>query len=255
MKLIVDIGNSNIVIGIQQNQQWKHFWRINTQKKASEYHYSLKINNLLWEASISPSDIDDFILSTVVPELKTIFNNVLYKLNRQKVLVLDKSIYPKLNIKIPNPNEMGTDLVANALAVHNKYFQNNIIIDFGTALTFTIVNKKGEIIGVNIAPGIKTAINALSDKASQLEPVPLELPDNPIGYNTQTAIQNGVLIGYVGLVSHMIKVIQKNLGHNYTVIATGGLSEILSKQIPQIKIINKNLTLEGLALLPMFIND
>ncbi len=254
MKLVVDIGNTNIVLGLKNKEKWQHIWRLETNKKASEYQYSLKINNLLWEEGLNPNDINHTILSTVVPELKNPFIHLLYKLNHTDVIVMDKHVYPQLNLNILNPDEIGSDLVANVLSAHNKYRQNSIIIDFGTALTFTVVDRTGKILGVNIAPGIKTAINALSDKTSQLDPVPLILPKNPLGQDTQTAIQNGVLIGYTGLISHMIEVIKNKVGQNYKVIATGGLSEILSHHLPQIEIIDKHLTLDGLAMLPDFVD-
>ena len=255
MKIVADIGNTNIVVGIKNRGNWEHIWRFKTDKKGNSYQYSLKLNNLLWEAGIHPDKLTGKILSSVVPELKETYIKVLEGLNTLPVIVLDKNLYPKLDIKILNPNEIGTDLVANALAAHHKIQDNVIIIDFGTALTFTVIDKKGEILGVNIAPGIKTAINALSDKASQLDWVPLEVPEIPLGTDTKTAIQNGVLIGYTGLISHMIKTIKNYLNGEFTVIATGGLSGVLQGYLPQINHFDKNLTLDGLALLPELIEN
>ncbi len=249
MKLAVDIGNTNVVIGLQKDNEWQHIWRLETDKEAEEYNYSIKLNNLLWEAGINPDEIEKMVLSTVVPDLKEIFISLLNKLNGHRVIPVDKKIYPKLNIHIPNPDEIGTDLVANAVAVYNKYKQDFIIIDFGTALTFTVIDANGHILGVNITPGIKTAINSLSDNTSQLDPVPLVLPASPLGHNTQSAIQNGVLIGYTGVISHMIKVLKNEVGDQYRVIATGGLSQILSDHLPQIDIIDRNLTLDGLSII------
>jgi type III pantothenate kinase len=253
-KLIIDIGNSNIVIGIKEKNEWKHIWRIPTIKKAPKFHFALKISNLLFEAGIDINQIDYKIISSVVPELNIKFRTLLKRLNSKKLIELNEKTYPYLNISIPNPQEIGADLVANALAAHNIYKDNIIIVDFGTALTFTIIDKNGEILGVNIAPGIKTAINVLAEKTSQLDLVPLKIPENPIGHNTETAIQNGVLRGYIGLVNHMIKSIKKQTDENFKVVATGGLADVLTPHISEINIVNNNLTLEGLALLPELIN-
>ncbi len=254
-KLVIDIGNSNIVIGIKENKKWKYVWRLSTQKKAPKFHYALKISNLLFEAGIDVKDIEVKILSSVVPELNSKFRTLLNRLNNNELIELNHKLYPQLNIKIPQPEEIGTDLVANSLAAFNLYKKNIIIVDFGTALTFTIIDKKGKILGVNIAPGIKTAINVLAEKTSQLDPVPLKVPEDPIGHTTETAIQNGVLRGYIGLVSYMIQTIKKETGIDFTVVATGGLADVLTQYIPEINLVNNHLTLDGLALLPGFIKQ
>jgi len=248
MILVADIGNTNIVVGIYK-QKWQYIWRFTTDKQASIHDYSLKINNALWEAGIDPKDIVSKVLSSVVPELKDLFVTLLTNLSSSQLIVLDKNIYAKLPIVIPNKNEIGTDLVANVMAAHHLHKENLIIVDFGTALTFTAVDKFGNIKGINIAPGIKTAINALEDKASQLDMVPLVFPKNVLGHNTVEAIQNGVLIGYVGLVSHMILVIKQDLGQDYKVLATGGLSTILLDRLPVINYVEPNLTIDGLLLI------
>ncbi len=253
MKLVVDIGNTNVVIGLKKKAEWLQIWRFATDKKALAYDYSIKLNNALWELGIDPEDIHYKILSSVVPELKDKFENLLNKFNHAPLLVLDMSFFVRLNIKIPRHDEIGSDLVANALAAYHIYKEDLIIVDFGTALTFTALNHKGEILGVNIAPGLKTAMNALGDKTSQLDRVPLVLPDKPLGINTETAIQNGVLLGYIGLVSYMIERIKKELGASYKVLVTGGLVHVLKHKLPQINYVNPNLTLEGLALLPDFV--
>ena len=255
MKLVIDIGNSNVVVGINKAGEWLHIWRFITDKQAKALDYGIKLLNVLWDTGISVEQISHKILSTVVPELKAEFVKMLDNLNDAPTLVLEKDTFPFLNLTIPAADEIGTDLVANALAVHNLYHTNAIIIDFGTALTFTVINKKGRILGVNIAPGLKTAMNALGDKTSQLDSVPLVLPDNPLGTNTETAIQNGVLLGYIGLISYMIKQIKQVFDEEYQVIVTGGLVNVLKDRIPQIDLVVPNLTLDGLALLPQFIKS
>ena len=246
MTLAIDIGNTNIVIGLFDNEEWKYVWRLETKKAESLLFYSYKVNDMLWEAGIDVGDIETKVLSTVVPELKGLFIELLEKLNDNKLVVLDKLIYNKLGILISNPYEIGSDLVANALAAYKMYKDNIIVIDFGTALTFTVINNRGELIGVNIAPGLKTAINALVGNTSQLPKVDLIMPLNPIGTNTVEAIQNGVLIGYVGLVKYMIKVINSYLGETHKVVVTGGLSLVIAPHVGDIDFIEPNLTLYGL---------
>ena len=245
MKLVVDIGNSNIVFGIFENK-WKHVWRFETKKDKSALYYSLKLNELLWESGIAPENIEFKVVSSVVPKLKDVFVEVLDKLNDKPLVVLDRNIYDKLDIDIKNPLEMGTDLVANAIAAHKLYSGDVIIVDFGTALTFTVMDESGNISGVNIAPGLKTALNALVGNTAQLPKVPLEFPPQPIGTNTIEAIQNGILIGYIGLVKYMIKAIKTYLGSDYKTVVTGGMSSVIAPNIGEIDFIEPNLTLYGL---------
>ena len=246
MKLITDIGNSNIVIGIYDNNAWKQMWRIKTDKNADIHYYSLELNNLLFEAGIDFDEISQKVMSSVVPELTELFFQVLDKVNNAPNILLNHNVFDKLNIQITNPQEIGTDLVANVIAAHNLYHKNMIIIDFGTALTFTVVDKNGLIKGINIVPGIKTAIKSLGDNTSQLDTVPLQLPKNILGQNTIEAIQNGILIGYIGLITYMIKTIKNNLGDDYKVLITGGLSSILKNKLPIIDYVNNDLTLYGI---------
>lgn len=245
MKLVVDIGNSNIVFGIFENK-WKYVWRFETKKKETALYYSLKLTELLWESGIDVKDIEFKVLSSVVPKLKDAFVEVLEKLNDKPLVILDRNIYDKLDIDIKNPLEMGTDLVANAIAAHKLYNGDVIIVDFGTALTFTAMDEAGNISGVNIAPGLKTAVNALVGNTAQLPKVKLELPSHPVGTNTVEAIQNGVLIGYIGLVKYMIKAIKTYLGNDYKTVVTGGMSSIIAPNIGEIDFIEPNLTLYGL---------
>lgn len=248
MVLVVDIGNTNIVIGLYDGQKWVNTWRVETNKSETFLFYSYKINDFLWEAKIDVNEIEYKVMSSVVPDLKPIFIEVLEKINTNKVVVLDKNNYHLLDVKLSNPNEIGSDLVANATAVNVLYpNQNTIIIDFGTALTFTVVDSAGKVIGVNIAPGLKTAIAALVGNTSQLPEVELIMPKEPIGTNTIEAIQNGVLIGYVGLVKYMIKVIKSHLELDFKVVTTGGLSGVIAPHVGEIDFVEPNLTIYGLA--------
>jgi len=246
MILAIDIGNSNVVIGIHEDGVWKHLWRLKTVSKETIFYYQMKLSHCFTEEGINTSDIEEIVLSSVVPDLTDKFSAFLREINPSSFILFDRRIYSKLNVSTSNPFEIGTDIMANVIAVHELWHQNTIIVDFGTALTFTLVNKNGEIEGVNIVPGIKTAIKALSSNAAQLHEVSLEFPNNTMGKNTVEAIQNGVLIGYHGLVKHMIDIIQTNKNNRCKVIATGGLSTVIPELVDSFDTIDKYLTLNGL---------
>jgi type III pantothenate kinase len=244
LTLVVDIGNSNVVFGLFEGEHCIKTWRTNTVRNETEQYYQLRLTEYFLESDIVPSSIAAVVMSSVVPDLSPLFSKVLKKINAEQFAILDHSIYHKLQISTSNPYEMGTDLMANAIAAYDIWQENTIIVDFGTALTFTWVKENGEIGGVNIVPGIKTAINALSSNAAQLHSVPLKMPDQIIGKNTIGAIQAGVLIGYQGLIRHMIQSIETQVGKACKTIATGGLAGI----IPALNfdLVDKELTLKGL---------
>ena len=245
MVLVCDIGNTNVVLGVFDGS-WRYIWRIQTSKHEPSAHYSYIINQHLWEEEINPNDIEYIIMSSVVPELKDTFTDLFRSLSQSPLFVLDRQVYDILPVDVTNPMEIGTDIVANCMGARSKYNGDLLIIDFGTALSFTVLDANGKILGVNIAPGIKIAIETLMTRTSQLPVVDICFPAIPIGINTVEAIQNGVLIGYTGLIKHMISVIKDHLKRDMAVIATGGLSSILSPQINEIDHLESNLTLDGL---------
>lgn len=250
MLLAIDIGNSNVTIGLYHLTEWKYIWRLTTRtdREASLY-YQVQVSNRLFEANIAPGQIQRVVLSSVVPDLTPVFEHLSQHLLEQNALTIRPELYHKLPLVIDRPNEIGTDLLANAAGAFYLYGQDCIVVDFGTALTFTTVNAQGHILGVSIVPGLKTAISALFQKTAQLPEVPLHLPDSAVGKNTVHAIQSGVLIGYVGLVRHMLQAIRAELGQHYQAIATGGLSSILHPLRNDFYRINPHLTLDGLRLI------
>jgi type III pantothenate kinase len=155
----------------------------------------------------------------------------------------------QLPIDILNPFEIGSDLVANAAAAHFKYKKACIVVDFGTALTFTTISSTGKILGVSIAPGLKTAIRSLSQNTAKLFDVPLVMPTSALGKNTVTAIQSGILIGYEGLVRNMVLKIREEVQEECHAIATGGLSSIISPLHDFFHAVEPNLTLDGLRMI------
>jgi type III pantothenate kinase len=163
-------------------------------------------------------------------------------------IILGPDLYEKLPIKVLNPYQIGSDLVANSLAAFEKYGEYVTVIDFGTALTFTTVGSGGRILGVSIAPGLNTAVNALAGKTAQLPRVHLIPPPSVLGLNTTHAIQSGIVLGYAGLVDSIVRRIETELKREITVVATGGLSTIMAPIIHTIHHVEPLLTLEGLKL-------
>ena len=250
MILVVDIGNSNAVIGLRNETDWQGIWRLKTQSdKQAKVFYTEKLGDIFLENDVSTAQIEGAILSTVVPSLRSLFDELLSQTFHLDVLHVLPDLYQKLNFEVPRPHQIGSDLVANAYAGLKKYGGKVSVVDFGTALTFTTVDDHGKILGVSIAPGIKTAIKALVDNTAQLPDIPLELPESVLGNNTIHAMQAGILWGYVGMVKEMSKKIRSELSEDYRMIATGGLSFIMKELEEVFDHFDKNLTMDGLHLM------
>jgi type III pantothenate kinase len=249
MILVLDIGNSDITIGLYNHKAWLHVWRIGSVADRPELYYGIKIRDYFSEAGIAITDVEKIVLSSVVPNLTDKIINVTVTLFEKNLVVLGPDVYPKLPIKVLNPYEIGSDLVANAVAAYTMFKANCVVVDFGTALTFTTISASSEIVGVSIVPGLKTAIRALSQNTAKLFDVPLEMPASVLGKNTVHAIQAGILIGYEGLVKFMLERIRQELkDENLSTVATGGLSTIITPQNGTFTRIEPNLTLDGLRL-------
>jgi len=217
---------------------------MDTIQLESEYYYSIRLSELFVEDGIKNEDVQAIVLSSVVPDLTATFVRVLCSINGDNFRLLDQSLYPELEVSTINPYEMGTDLMANAIAAHDIWKEDTIIVDFGTALTFTLVRASGQVEGVNILPGLKTAVKSLSAHTAQLQEVRLEYPKNLLGKNTIEAIQNGVLYGYTGVVAYMLSIIRNKYNPHCKTIATGGMSSILTNI--EFDLVDRNLTLNGL---------
>lgn len=246
MVLTIDIGNTNIVFGIAKNGSWLKIWRIQTDKSKTADEYEVIFRSLFASAEIDQPEIGRTILSSVVPSLIRPFREMLMNFLGHFPTVVEPSIYHKLPIQVLNPYEIGADLVADATAAFTKYKLPCMVIDFGTALTFTTISKSGEILGVAIAPGLQTALKSLTGNTAQLPDVQLVSPPSVLGKNTIHAIQSGLVFGFAGLVDSMISRTENELGESLTVVATGGLAEVLSSVSEKIETIDRDLTLDGL---------
>lgn len=246
MILTIDIGNSNIVFGVTERDEWLKIWRIQTDSSKTADEYEVIFRTLFTSSKICKSEISLSILSSVVPSLVRPFQEMLNQLLGHSGILVEPSIYPKLPIQVLNPYEIGTDLVADATAAFLRYGGPCMVIDFGTALTFTTISKTGEILGVAIAPGLQTALKSLTGNTAQLRDVQLIPPPSVLGKNTIHAIQSGLVLGFAGLVDSIVAATEAELNEKLTIIATGGLSSVLKDVSNRIGIIDENLTLDGL---------
>jgi type III pantothenate kinase len=249
MLLAVDIGNSDITLGLWNGESWASHWRIPSRTEFPEVFYAVKLRDLFLESSQPVESVKTIVLSSVVPDLIEKIRNVIKMLFEKEPILLGPDVYAKLPLTILSPHEIGADLVANAMAAHFKLKQTCIVVDFGTALTFTTVSGDGKILGVSIVPGLRTALKSLSQNTAKLFDVPLEMPNSALGTNTVTAIQSGIVIGYEGLVKNMVGAIRKELGVDCPATATGGLSFVITSLKSFFYLVDPLLTLNGLRII------
>lgn len=252
MQLILDIGNSNIVSAIYQDGNCIYTNRIKTDKFQPAFYYQNYFSRILLELSLRPERISDICISSVVIEITdTIVEAVVFYFGKSP-FVINPEVIIGLDMPVPRPYEIGSDLVANAYTIYKKEMRDSIVVDFGTALTFTVVSAEKGVLGVTIAPGLKTSIKALSASTSRLPEVPLKMPESSIGKNTVHAIQAGVLFGYIGLVKEITNRIRNETGAHYRLVATGGLSAILEPLESYFDEIDPHLTLSGIQLMHQY---
>ncbi|PQA60339.1 type III pantothenate kinase [Siphonobacter curvatus] len=247
MFLAIDVGNTDIVFGIHPGSGWRCQFRIPTHYSTRSADYEVRVRTLFLENDLKISDITRVGISSVVPGETALIRSLVTELFQLDPFVVGPDLYPLLGLGIASPREIGTDLVCNAVYAWETYQQNSVVVDFGTALTFTVVSE-ARIVGVNIVPGIKTALRSLFANTAQLPEVPLEMPESAIGKNTVHAIQAGILWGYVGLVKEQLFQIQNEVGP-CKVLATGGLSSVLKPLHELFEEVDINLTLNGLKII------
>jgi len=252
MLMVIDIGNTNIVAGLFHDDDLVQDWRLYTDPRRTDDEYSSILRSLFRDCGIAPGTIEKTIISSVVPALNDTFMHMITKVTGKTPIMLTPALFGRLPVHVPESaiHEIGTDLVCDAVAAYTTYKSACIVIDFGTALTFTAVGDDGEIRGVAIAPGLATAVKALFRDTAQLPSVPLEVPPSSLGTNTIHSIQAGVVLGYQGLVESLVARMRKDLGsRNITTVATGGLSFVLEDVTDVFDHIDPMLTLRGLRLI------
>ena len=246
MILVVNIGNSSIRFGVGENHQNLISWTINTKPFKTADELFLMFKNMYDQHSIDKSQIKGIVIGSVVPHQTGIVARALHEIHGIEAMIVDRNT--KSNV-IQHSNQMGTDLYANAVAAHELYPDNKLIIDFGTALTILGIDTSGEVMGVVIAPGVITSLKALVGDTSQLPDIELVPPKSSLGKNTEACMQSGMVYGYIGLVEGLIARIKKEFNKDFYVISTGGLGHIFNPLTDKINKDDKLHTLRGLCLL------
>ena len=249
MLLVIDAGNTNIVLGIYDGEQLLRNWRISTDKSKSADEYGILFNNLLVLTGIGLANITDIIISSVVPTLTGVLERLSLNYFGIKPHLVGPGIKTGMPIHYDNPKEVGADRIVNAVAGYEKFKTSLIIVDFGTATTFDYVNGKGEYCGGAIAPGLMISMEALFQKASKLPWVEIVKPPGVIAKNTVNSMQAGIYYGYIGLVDEIVGRIKRECRENPKVIATGGLAGLIAPESKTIDAVEEYLTLEGLRIL------
>jgi len=261
MLLVIDAGNTNIVFAVREGDHWRGTWRIATDPQRTSDEYAVWLLALLGHARINPADIKGAVIGTVVPA-------ALYHLRRLcrdwfsvEPLIARANLDWGFEIKIDNPNEVGADRLLNAMAAHIRFGGPLVIVDFGTATTFDVVDKDGAYLGGAIAPGINLSIEALHRAAARLPRIGIGRPQSVIGRATVPAMQSGIYWGYVGLVEGIVARIANEFGGPLKCVATGGLAPLFAEGTHVLQHIEPDLTLDGLRMLaernpaPIFTRD
>jgi type III pantothenate kinase len=248
MLLTIDIGNTNLTLGLYEGEKPGPRWRLATVHERMPDEYGLQFLGLLGHADFQPIDLIGVCLASVVPPLTGKIVEACVKYLGQEPLVVDTGVKTGVRIRYEDPRAVGADRIVDAAAVQRLYGGPACVVDFGTATTFDAINKDGDYLGGAIAPGIGIASEALFLRTAKLPRVDLQRPPAAIGRNTVHAMQSGLLFGYVSLVEGMVARFRAELGQETKVIATGGLAEIVARETEVIQIIAPWLTLDGLRI-------
>ena len=224
MFLAVDIGNTNIVLGVFQGDNLIVSSRVFTRKDALADEYAVLFDNILRFDNIDPRLIDSSLISSVVPKLSSVISSAIERISDCKPLILAAGLKTGINITIDNPAQLGSDMVANAAAAVSRYPLPIIVIDLGTAMTFSVIDENKAFLGGAITAGVRTALDGLTLKTSQLQDINIEAPINVIGKNTIDSMKSGFVFGTASLIDGMIQRISKEKNKQFTVVATGGMS-------------------------------
>lgn len=249
MILVIDVGNTNIVLGVYKGKDLLHHWRLSTNRSATVDEYGMNIHNLFHYAGIRMEQIEGVIISSVVPPLMRALEQLCMKYLRKTPLVVGPGVKTGLNIRYENPREVGADRIVNSVAGIVKYGAPLIVVDFGTATTFDYIDASGSYLGGAIVPGIGISTEALYQRAAKLPRIELVKPKSVIGRNPVTSMQAGIIYGYAGQVDGIVNRIRKEFQVSPRVVATGGLAELISTESETIEEVDPLLTLEGLRII------
>ena len=249
MLLCIDIGNTNIMLGLYDDDTLGPHWRLSTDHDRMPDEFAMQLINLLHYAGIAREQIAGVAIASGVPMLTSRWREVCAKYLHCEPLIISGRMRTGLTILYDNPDAVGADRIVDAVAAYRLYGGPTCIVDFGTATTFEAITAAGEYLGGAIAPGIGIAADALAQRAAKLPKVDLLRPPSVIGRNTVHSMQSGLLFGYVGLVEGMVSRFKAELGSETKVVGTGGLAPLIAAETTVIDIISPWLTLDGLRML------
>jgi type III pantothenate kinase len=247
--LVVDVGNTTIALGLYRGKELLHHYRISTDRTATTDEYGMKVYSLFQHADVRVEEIEGVIISSVVPPLMHTLEKLCNKYLRRTPLIVGPGLKTGLNIRYENPREVGADRIANSVAGIELYGAPLIVVDFGTATTFDYIDEHARYLGGAIAPGIGISTDALYERAAKLPRIELVRPKSTVGRNSIASMQAGIIFGFAGQVDGIVERIREEFATNPTVVATGGLAEMIASESRTIQVVNPLLTLEGLRII------
>ena len=251
MLLVMDVGNTNTVLGVYQDDRLAHHWRLASLRDRTVDELGVLSRQLFALTNLDPAAIDAVIIASVVPPLSPALAAMSRDYFRVEPLFVEPGIRTGMPILYENPQEVGADRIANSVAAFARYGGPVLVVDFGTATTIDAVSPRGEYLGGAIAPGVQISSEALFERAARLPRVAIHRPDRVIGRNTVHAMQAGLYFGYLGLIDGLLRRMQEELGQPAKVVATGGLAPVFAAEADRFDAVDPNLTLEGLRLIYM----
>jgi type III pantothenate kinase len=249
MLLAVDLGNTNVVLGLYEGETLVQTFRVATARSRTEDEYAVLLQQLFSLRQLSLDGVSAAIIASVVPQLTDVMVSAIRQAVGREPLIVGPGLKTGMPILYDNPHDVGADRIVDAVAAFARYQSGVIVVDFGTATTFNCVSPKGEYLGGVIVPGVKVSLDGLMQSAAKLRPVELTAPPRVLGRNTTHALQSGVIHGYAAMVDGLVDRLIEELSFPCRVIATGGLSSLIGKHSKRIEALDSDLTLEGLRIL------
>jgi type III pantothenate kinase len=256
MLLAIDIGNTNIVVGVLEAERLSHSWRLSTQRQRTADEMGMFVLQLFEHGRLAPADIDAVVLASVVPTLTRPTTEMARRYFHRDALVVDGATNTGMPLLVDEPGQVGADRIVNGVAAHGRHGRADdgsarelIVVDFGTATTFDAISARGEYLGGVICPGVNISADALFERAARLPRVDVRKPASVIGRTTVAQMRSGLFYGYVGLVEGIVGRMRRELGGSAACIATGGLAEMIAPDTPVIDAVDRDLTLHGLRII------